>query len=72
MDVFKTEFADNAKTDAFREGLVRLQETLATMGLQPERHPIIAVPNGALNNFFVSPFELSYRSEDAPKGAYSM
>ena len=60
MDVFKNEFCDNAKTDAFREGLVRLQETLATMGLQPEGRPIIVVPNGALKNFFVSPLQLRY------------
>ena len=72
MDVFKNEFSDNAKKDAFQEGIVRLQETLATMGLQPEAHPIIVVPNGALKNFFVSPVQLSYRSEDALKGAYSM
>ena len=72
MDVFKNEFSDNAKKDAFQEGMVRLQETLATMGLQPEGRPIIVVPNGALKNFFVSPMQLSYQSEDALKGAYSM
>ena len=72
MDVFKNEFSDNAKKDAFQEGMVRLQETLATMGLQPEGHPITLVPDGALRNFFVSPMHLSYRSEDALKGAYSM
>ena len=69
MDVFKKEFSDRAKQDAFKEGLVTLQETLATMGLQPEGHPITVVPQGVVKTFFVNPMQLGYRPEDALKGA---
>ena len=69
MDVFKNEFSDSAKQNAFREGLGALEETLRGMGLQLEGHPITVVPHGVLKNFCVSPMQLGYRPEDALKGA---
>ena len=72
MDVFKKEFSDRAKQDTFKEGLVTLQATLATMGMQAEGHPITVVPDGAVKSFFVGPMQLGYQEDDALKGACSM
>ena len=67
MDVFKKEFSDSAKQNAFREGLATLEGTLRGMGLQPEGQPITVVPQGAVKTFFVNPMQLGYRQEDALK-----
>ena len=72
MTVFKMEFSDSAKQDAFKEGPKTLQETLATMGMHPEGQPIAIVPHGAVKTFFVGPMQLGYQEEDSLKGACSM
>ena len=69
MDVFKNEFSDSAKQNAFREGLATLEGTLRGMGLQPEGQPITVVPQGVVKTFFANPMQLGYRPEDALKGA---
>ena len=72
MDVFKKEFSDTALQDAFKQGLVTLEETLATMGMHPEGHHITVVPDGAVKSFLVGPMQLGYQGDDALKGTCSM
>ena len=72
MDVSRKEFSEEAAKDTFKEGLVTLEETLATMGMHPEGHPITVVPDGAVKSFFVGPMQLGYQPDDALRGTCSM
>ena len=72
MEVFKKEFSDTDLQDDYKQGLVRLEETLATMGMHPEGHPITVVPDGAVKSFFVSPMQLGYQEDDALTGTCGM
>ena len=73
MEVFKKEFSGTDLLNDYKQGLVRLVETLATMGMHPEGLPITVVPpGGAVKSFFVGPMQLGYQEDDALKGACSM
>ena len=72
MEVFKKEFSDTDLLNDYKQGLVRLVETLATMGMHPEGLPITVVPPGAVKSFFVGPMQLGYQPDDALRGTCSM
>ena len=70
--VFKKEFSDTDLLNDYKEGLEKLEGTLATMGMHPEGLPITVVPPGAVKSFFVGPMQLGYQPDDALRGTCSM